>query len=356
MRIQAKDLSLHLKKGLAHLYLVFGDEPLHHQEAILAIRAEAKNQGYNEREVFEVTAHFEWESLLQSIKSPSLFSEKRLIECRLQEGKIGKTGADTLIKLANTYLDDQTILFFTTGKVDTATQSSAWFTTLERKGHTVWARALSGEETLAWLKTRCLAAGFQPTLEAIHALFERTEGNCLAAAQAIEKLDLFYLQSHSPSSPANTNTSLSRPLTVTDILNTADMDARFSLFDLVDAALLGSTARTTRIFESLRSEGVDPILVLWAIAREVRAIIPLARQIKTGRSEKEVFNQYGVWKRRESAIRQCVQRFSLSTFHQLLVQAQHVDDTLKGRNVHDGWSQLFMLCLALAGHAGVYHD
>lgn len=345
MRIQAKDISMHLKRGLSSLYCVFGDEPLQHQEALDAIRLEAKNQGYTEREVFEVTAQFEWESLFQSLQSINLFSDKRLIECRLQEGKIGKVGGDALIKLANNP-SDHIVLLFTIGKVDTKTQSSGWFTAIERKGQMVWARPLPPEEYLGWLNKRCLAAGLAPTVDAIQLLFERTEGNCLAAAQTIEKLSLL--------APA----ANPRPLSVNDVMAMIEGDARFSLFDLVDAALNGDLVRTTRIFKSLKNEGTDPILILWAIAREVRSIIPLAREIKAGRPEKEVFSQHGVWKRREAILRQFIPRFSISALHNILTKAKDIDDNLKGRSSEDGWTGLFLLCLSLTGakNAGGYHE
>jgi DNA polymerase-3 subunit delta len=342
MRIQAKDLPQHLKRGLAPLYFVFGEEPLHHQESVDAIRAEAKQQGYTERDIFEITAHFEWGNLLQSLDSQNLFSEKRLIECRLLEGKIGKTGTDTLNILANSLLE-QNILLFTAGKIDSKTQTSGWFTTLDRKGQVIWARTLSSDEHLQWLKTRCVAAGFQPTADAIQALLERTEGNCLAAAQIIEKLNLLHPNTQSIN-PATLQT-----LTLKDVLELVEGDARFSLYDLVDTVLSGSLSRTTRIFSSLKNEGTDPILILWAIARELRAIIPLARQIKSGSSEREVFNQHGVWKRREALIRQCIQRFSLLQLHHFLTKAKNIDDILKGRIPGNGWSELLMLCLTLAG-------
>ena len=46
--------------------------------------------------------------------------------------------------------------------------------------------------------------------------------------------------------------------------------ARFDVFQLGDAALAGDVTRALRILAGLRSEGVEPVLVLWSLAREIR--------------------------------------------------------------------------------------
>ena len=46
MQLAASQLSAHLQRGLKSLYTVHGDEPLLQQEALDAIRAAARAQGY----------------------------------------------------------------------------------------------------------------------------------------------------------------------------------------------------------------------------------------------------------------------------------------------------------------------
>ena len=52
MQLKPEQLAQHLKKGLAPIYFIYGDELLLVQEAADAIRAAARAQGYSEREVF----------------------------------------------------------------------------------------------------------------------------------------------------------------------------------------------------------------------------------------------------------------------------------------------------------------
>lgn len=341
MRILAQDLPQHLKRGLANCYFVFGDEPLQHTESIDAIRFTAKQQGYTEREVFQITPNFEWTSLFSSVNTPSLFSEKRLIECCLGEGKIGKGIADTLATLATLPNSTSLLFLLSASKLDTKIQQSKGFSALEQKGITICARSLSTKEALVWIEKRLSIAGFQTTPLAIQDLFERTEGNLLAASQVIAKLQLCV-------DPQKTS-----KLSIEDIRATINTDTRFTIYDLVDSSLSGSVNRTSRIFSSLRDEGVDPILILWAITREVRTILALFSKMHGGQISSALLSEQGIWKHREPLIKSFLNRFSPAALQNILLKSKKVDDIVKGRMQGSAWDPLFSICLMLTG---VYHE
>ena len=94
--IAAEDLATHLKRKLAPLYTVFGDEPLLVIEAADRIRACARENGYAEREVLIAEQHFDWSRLRISGISQSLFATLRLLELRVPSGKPGVEGGKTL--------------------------------------------------------------------------------------------------------------------------------------------------------------------------------------------------------------------------------------------------------------------
>ena len=334
MRILAKDFNAYLNRHFSNLYCVFGDEPLQHQESIDTLWDFAKNAGYSERKIFEVMDHFEWGSLQQSLNNSSLFSEKRLIECRLMEGKIGKIGTEAILKLIEKPLPQDIILLFSAQKIDTKIQKSPWFTALERRGCMVWARSLSPSETLTWLKHKFSSAGFKAKPEDLQLLFERTEGNLLASALAIEKLALY---------------KGDKTLTREDILKVVGMDARFSVFDLVDAALSGSVKRTSHIFSSLKGEGIDPILIIWAIAREVRTNLLILTKMQGRHLQSNILNELGVWKRREPLIKSFIARSTIFKLQQILLQIKTIDEIIKGRIKGNVWSELLLICLSLTG-------
>jgi DNA polymerase-3 subunit delta len=341
VRIQAHDLPQHLKRGLANCYFIFGDEPLQQSESIDAIRLAAKQHGYTEREVFQITPNFEWASLFSSVNTSSLFSQKRLIECCLNEGKIGKGIADTLTKLATLPHSTSIVFLLSASKLDTKIQHSKGFSQLEQKGITICARSLSTKEALVWIEKRLIMAGFQTTPLVTQALFERTEGNLLAASQVITKLQLCVDPQKKP------------VLSIEYIRTIISTDTRFTIYDLVDSSLSGSVERTSRIFSSLKGEGVDPILVLWAITREVRTILALFSKMHSGQVSSTLLSEHGVWKNREPLIKSFVNRFSPSALQNILLKSKKVDDIVKGRMQGSAWDPLFSICLMLTG---AYHE
>ena len=98
MKLAPAQLAKHLQGALAPVYIISGDDPLLCQEAADAIRTAARQQGFDERQVFAADASFDWGTLLQAGASMSLFAEKRLLELRLPSGKPGDKGAAAFIE------------------------------------------------------------------------------------------------------------------------------------------------------------------------------------------------------------------------------------------------------------------
>lgn len=335
MRIPAKQLGAHLKQELAPLYLVFGEEPLQRMEAIETLRQKANQQGYL-RLRFEVTAQFDWENFKVELNSLNLFSEKRLIECHLAEGKVGKIGAEALTQILKPFPPEVVFLFIFSDKLDTAVAKSVWFTTLERMGISVVASPIPQSELKAWLKRRCAANDLIINDEAIDCLQTYTEGNLLASGQAIEKLKFIQQDDKIP-------------IQVQDILNLVGVDTHFSLFEFADAVLSGSPQRTIQVFTSLRDEGIELILILWVLTREVRNIIPLARLALKGPLTAQAVKEQGVWQHRVPLVTAFLKRCPLSNLHSALIRAQHIDGLIKNNQQIDGARALLSLSLMLTG-------
>ena len=78
---------------LARCYLLAGDEPLQVLEAADALRAAARAQGFDEREVLHAEPGFDWGQLASAGASLSLFAEKRMLEVHLTDKGPGKPGS-----------------------------------------------------------------------------------------------------------------------------------------------------------------------------------------------------------------------------------------------------------------------
>jgi DNA polymerase-3 subunit delta len=252
LRLRPDQLAVHLRKNLVPLYLVFGEEPLQVLEAADAIRLAARERGYAERQCLTVETGFEWGALARLAASPSLFTDRRLLELRLDNAKTGDAGAKALADYAARPAEDA-VLLVTAGKLDWNTQKSRWFTALDQVGVVIAAMPLDSRQLLGWIERRLRDRGLNPTADAVTLLAERVEGNLLAAAQDIEKLLLL---------------TEDRQLTLPAVLAAVGDSARYSIYDFVDAACSDRPERVARILNGLRDEGVEPVLVNWALHQE----------------------------------------------------------------------------------------
>ena len=333
MRVRPDQLAAHLRKTLASLYLVFGDEPLQSQEAADAIRAAARERGYDERDCLTVETGFDWATLRQRAASRSLFAGRRLLELRMGNAKPGDAGAKALSEYAARPADS-TILLITAGKLDWQIQKSHWFTALDGVGVIVQAAPVEPGQLPGWIERRLRSRGLNPTPDAVTLLGERVEGNLLASAQEIEKLALLVD---------------GQALTVDAVLAAVGDSARYSIYDWVDAALLGKTERVTRILNGLRDEGVEPVLLNWALHQEVRRLVTLAFARDHGQALEAALAGQKVWEKRKPLLRQALQRLSGSDCRRLLCACSRTDRTIKGVELGSPWDALLTNGLRLAG-------
>ncbi len=331
MKLYPEKLNAHLKGDLLPIYFFSGDEPLQLGEAVDAVRRQAREQGFTEREVMDVAKGFDWNELLMASNAMSLFAEKRIIDLRLPTGKPGKDGGAALVEYAERPPED-TVLLVTSGKVDKRSQSAKWYKALDKVGATLQVWPVETSDMPRWVDQRLRSRGLQPEQDAVRLVAERVEGNLLAAAQEVDKLLLL-----------NGEGALS-----TEQVEAAVADsARFDVFGLVDAVLIGDTPKLTRMLDGLRGEGVEPILVLWALTRELRSLADMAAQIEGGKGIDEVLSR--VWGKRKGPVKAGLQRHNRLRWQQMLRRAARLDRVIKGAAVGNAWDELLQLSLMMAG-------
>lgn len=335
MVLAADKLEAELARGLRPVYLISGDDPLLTTEAADAVRSAARAAGYQERTVFHVDARFNWQELAAAGASLSLFADRRLLELRMPTGKPGATGGKALADYAGAPAED-TILLVLTGRLDKATQRTAWFKALQTAGIAVQIWPVERRNLPGWIGRRMRGLGLRPGPGAAELIADRVEGNLLAADQEIRKLALLL--------PAG-------DVTADDVLRAVSDSARFDVFGLIDAISEGDRGRSQRILTGLAAEGVAPTLVLWAIVREIRALANVAWQTQHGQGEAQAMRAAGIWPRRQPLARKALQRHRLEDLHDLLRRAARTDQVLKGLLPGRPWMSLTDLVGCAAGRS-----
>jgi len=332
MRLYPDKLAGHLTQQLLPVYLVSGDEPLLVQECCDRVRARARESGCNEREVLDAgQPGFDWQSLLHSAASMSLFAERKLVELRLPSGKPGKEGSSALCE----YLEvagGEDVLLIVAGKIDKQSTNSKWYKALDKAGATIQVWPVKPAELPRWLQQRVRAAGMNIDGDALQCLCDQVEGNLLAAVQEVEKLKLLAADDR---------------ITLQTVTEAVSNNARYNVFDLADKALQGDAAGSLRMLHGLRGEGTEPLAVLWALAREVRTLYEAQLDCDAGRSPQQALDARGVWKSRMPCMQSALARHDADSLSSLLETAFAVDGSVKGFADGRPWDHLERLVLGL---------
>ena len=324
-------------KPLSPIYLLSGDEPLQMMEAADAVRRVARDQGYTEREILRVETGFEWSSLGQSADEMSLFSQRKVLDLRLEKQSPGAKGSKALVEYVKRLPEDK-ILLITCQRMDGRQKNSAWVKALSNAGVMVQFWDFSLAQTLGWVAKRLRHNGMHPSQEAVRLLTERVEGNLLAAAQEIDKLKLLFGEGE---------------ITEEQVLASVSDSARFSVFDLSTAITSADSKRVQHILYHLRQEGIATPLVLWVVNDLVTQLSEASHVLRNGGGEQQALSK--IPKPRQKLLQPALRRLQSADWITITQKAIDVDRLIKGlsriENKGDArvWVALLDLSLLLAG-------
>jgi DNA polymerase-3 subunit delta len=339
MQLRLEQLDAHLARGLRAVYTVQGDEPLLVQEACDAIRAAARARGCSEREVFHVSgAHFDWSGVLGAARTMSLFASERLVELRIPSGKPGKDGSTALQQLVQA-LAEGVYLLVVLPRLDGTALKSGWFAALDAAGAVVRVEPVERPALPAWIAQRLARQGQrvrdgEEGGRTLAFFADRVEGNLLAAHQEISKLALLH--------PAGELGYEDVEAAVLDV-------ARYDVRQLCEAVLEGQGGRALRMLEGLRAEGESPVVVLWQLADDLRALRRVRAALDAGRPLPLAMQDARVWGARQRVLERAVSRFGGASLARLVSAASTCDGITKGlprpQWPADAWDALRQLVL-----------
>lgn len=181
-------------------------------------------------------------------------------------------------------------------------------------------------------------AGLQPDTEAVRYLAERVEGNLLAAAQEINKLQLLHASGR---------------INAEQIAESAADSSRFTIFDLTEAVLAQDVGRMRHIVQILREEGVALPLLVWALGDLLRQLNQACFNVQQRQSNQAIMARMP--KARQALFNQAVQRMGRANWSVLFRKVALLDQYSKGvgENVSRSearlWDEVLDVALRLSG-------
>ncbi|HTV85720.1 MAG TPA: DNA polymerase III subunit delta [Dyella sp.] len=311
---------------LSPVYLLAGEELLV-LEAADALRAQARKLGYNERDVLDVGAHFDWDELARAAAGMSLFASRRLLDLRLPTGRPGTEGAKAIVEFCANPPPDVTLLI--TAVEWSNKHEGAWTKQVDNTGTMAVFNAPRPNEWQGWIGARLASRGLAATGEAAALLAERVEGNLLAAAQEIDKLAVLHRQGK---------------IDAAEMEHLVADSARYDAFKLTDAALGGEGARALRILDGLHAEGEELIALMGWVVNQLQ----LAMRLANAHDLSAQVRAERLWPAREQLFRKALRRAPREHWMQCLARAARIDRMAKGREAGDAWLEAQRLIAMIA--------
>jgi DNA polymerase-3 subunit delta len=313
-------------------------------EAMDQLRTTAKKMGYTDREVLLQERGFDWSALLSAGQTMSLFGDKRWVELRIPTGKPGRDGADAL-KQFSAQIESQsvgsegpdTIFCIILPKLDGKTKTSAWFSALDEAGMAIQLDSLDRSQLPQWIAERLKKQGQEVQSgpdgqRALAFIAEQVEGNLIAAHQEIQKLGLLH--------PVGV-------LTEEQIRSAILKVARYNVFELTEAMLVGDLPRLNRMLDGLKGEGEPLVLILWSVTEELRILSKLKAASDAGESVQNLMRTNRIWGNKERLYPMALKRVQPLRLRRAMQVAAGLDRQAKGLQAAelpaDPWDGLRMV-------------
>ena len=333
MKIRPEQLNSTLANQLNSLYFVFGPELLLVEQSLTQIRDAAKTQGFDDKISFEVDGNFDWGKIVAEMSAISLFSPKRIIECRLKTGKIGVKGSKALSEIAASMPSD-ILLIISTGKLDMAQQKSKWFKSLDSNGIVIQHWEVQSNQLVGWISNNMSQLGLNSNNDVANAIAYCTEGNLLATMQEIQKLKIAYPDGN---------------IDLQEYLNQIDQQSQYSVFGMIDSALQGDSEKVNKIFNSLVEDATPPVILITSLYREIKNLVTMAIELKTNQTIETVLRNHRVWQKRKPLISNALKKHSYQKLQKLLLTLGRVDRSLKGMDNLNVYDELQGVVTSLSG-------
>lgn len=318
-KLYANQLGQHLAGQLAPCYLFFGEEPLQKLEAIDALRAAAKQQGFAERISLTADTQFDWNELSNELQAMSLFAERRLIELELAQQKLSAV-ANEQLKALPQQLHSDIILLIHGERSHSEVSKLVWFKQLQNNAVQVPIYPLDERQSVQWLRERARQLQLQLTNDALALLQQHCAGNLLAARQELEKLAL---------------SALPQPLDAAALSTFLSDHSSFSVFQLVDAILQGQLDAALHRLQRLCQQDTEPVIIAWQLQKEILQLRQLHQAEQNRQPLSEQYKQLAIWPKRQPLYQTALQRFSLSWLDYLLQELAAFDRLYKSGNLNN---------------------
>lgn len=336
MQIKQQALSQHLQRKIAPLYMLSGDDNYLLGESLNKIKDAIKAISAYEEQIISIQNPEDWLRVHEEACSYSLFAETVLLSIFYDKKTMDATGKSVLIDYLGS-INSRCFIIISAPNIPA--KQLQWLSSHEQVTHVI-AYPLNASEIKTWVSNQLKTHLFQFSPQIPELIHQYTQGNMLACAQVIEKINLSY--------PAHSQ------ITVDQVLEHLSNQCEHSLFELVDSCLTGQADKTIQIVKHAANNKTEAILVLWMLTQELRNLLNLFHLTKQSIEFKSACTQLKIWPQRAPLYQSCMKRTNVVLLNQLLHYCHSIDEQIKSNLNTQVWNALerLALCLCLGKELG----
>ena len=333
MQIKHQAVTQQMQKKALPLYVLIGQDTFLLEEAFHGIKS-ALNKTYQcDVKALNVQTADDWQQVKDEANSFSLFAETVLLHISYDKKTLDAAGKKILTEYLKSF---NTRCFIILRAPNLPAKQIQWLSNHEQVVVVV-AYPLTADAIKNWIATQLKNNSIQCAQQVPSLIHQYTQGNMLACAQVIEKIVL----THGPNSQINAEQALEQLSDQCD----------HSLFELVEACLLGQMDKCIQILRQAAVNKSEATLVLWILTQEVRVLLQLTNLIQQGKDFRTASAQLKLWPQRVSLYQASVKRFNAgqpsNTLQQLLLYCQGIDEQIKSSRNTQVWNSFENLALSL---------
>lgn len=329
MIIKHTTLVPHLLKNIKSIYVLIGPDHYLINDAAQNIKTTWRQRGETSERIIDINSPNDWNTFLAEANSYSLFEELTLLDVRFDKKAIDSVGKTVLVQYLQ-HINSRCLIILRAGTIPA--KQLQWLADNESVV-LVQIPPLTGIALQDWITTqlRNKAIRHAPQIPAL--IYQFSQNNLLACAQAIEKLTLIY--------------DSETELTVDDVLAQLIDQCDFQLYELADACLNSDDMKVIHLLRQAYRNRVEPTLILWLLTQEIRQLIQLTHLLKQSMTLSNACNQLKIWPKRTKLYEMTLARLSLPSLYRLLHHSKQLDECIKTSQGHHIWHTLEKLALAL---------
>ncbi|KTC78279.1 DNA polymerase III subunit delta [Legionella brunensis] len=330
MLIKQQALNAYLAQhAMPAIYLLIGQDHFLLTEAVTTIKqAWRKKDNDMEETVLHISNPADWSLVNEKANSYTLFSTHTLIDIRYEKQTLDTAGKNFI----NTYLKNTNPFCLLLIRAPNLPVKQLQSFSNSSQLHTVQIFPLDAPAIQRWIKEqlqqKCIK--FEPEIPAL--IHQYTQGNMLACAQALEKIQLIADDS---------------VLTIATTKEQLIDQCNYQLFDLSDACLLQDTDKVIQHLRHAYNSDVEATLILWLLSQDIRHLIRLHDFTQQAIPFATACNQLKIWSQRSKLYQVALRRVPKSLLIQLLQFCKKIDEQIKSSQNSQVWPSLEKVALSL---------